>query len=135
MLCKKGALKSLTKFTGKYLSWNLIFNKVAGLRLQLYLKRDSKTGVFQWIFAKFLRTPFFTENLWRLLLNVEDLLWLRMWFDLINLTRNSKKTPKNWASYCWDGKSSHWRYSIKKAVLKNCLKNGSANVTKSPLFS
>ena len=56
----------------------VIFNKVAGLSLslQLYWKRDSGTGLFQWIlrnfwlwhrsfpvnFAKFLKAPFFIEH-------------------------------------------------------------------------
>ena len=43
---KKGVLKKCTKFLGKHLRQSL-FNKVAGLSdLQLYLKRDSGTGVF-----------------------------------------------------------------------------------------
>ena len=44
---KKGVLKKCTKFLGKHLRQSLFFNKVAGLSdLQLYLKRDSGTGVF-----------------------------------------------------------------------------------------
>ena len=31
VFCKKGALRSSTKFTGKYLCQSLFFNKVAGL--------------------------------------------------------------------------------------------------------
>ena len=45
--CKKGALlKNFGKFTGKHLCPSLFFNKVAGLSLQLYFKKDSGTGVF-----------------------------------------------------------------------------------------
>ena len=44
------------------------FNKVAGLRPATLLKRFSGTGVFLWIFAKFIRTPFFTQHLRWLLL-------------------------------------------------------------------
>ena len=34
-----------------------LFNKVAGLSLQLYLKRDPDTGVFLPILRNFYRTP------------------------------------------------------------------------------
>ena len=43
------------------------FNKVAGLNLYLYLKRDSSTGVFLWILWNFKNT-FFIEHLQWLLL-------------------------------------------------------------------
>ena len=50
--------------------WSLFFNKVVDLRSATLLKRDSNTSVFLWIFAKFLRTPFFTVHLGQLLLIV-----------------------------------------------------------------
>ena len=43
---KKGILKNFSKFTGKHLCQSLFFNKVAGLRPAILLKRDSGTGVF-----------------------------------------------------------------------------------------
>ena len=43
---RKGVLRDFAKLTGKYLCQGLFFNKVAGLSLQLYLKRESDTGVF-----------------------------------------------------------------------------------------
>ena len=48
---KKGVVRNFTKFTRKHLCQSLFFNKVAGL--QLYLKRDSATGVFLWILWNF----------------------------------------------------------------------------------
>ena len=42
----KGVLRYLAKFTGKHLCQSHFFDKVAGLSLQLYSKRDSGTGVF-----------------------------------------------------------------------------------------
>ena len=36
VLCEKGVLNNVAKFTGKYLYRSLFFNKVAGLGLQLY---------------------------------------------------------------------------------------------------
>ena len=50
---KKDVLRSLAKFIGKHLCQSLFFNKVAGPR-------------------EFLRTPFLTEHLWCLLLNVTN---------------------------------------------------------------
>ena len=55
VFCKKGVLKSFAKFTGKHLCQRLFFNKE-----------------FSCEFAKFLRTPFFTEHLWWLLLFFEE---------------------------------------------------------------
>ena len=72
---KKGFLSSSTKFTGKHLYQGVFFNKIAGLSLQLYEKRDSDT-CFPVNFAKFLRTPFLTEHLWWLLL----IIWLAITF-------------------------------------------------------
>ena len=48
VFCEKGVLRNFAKFTGKHLCESLFFNKVT---------------------AKFLRTPFFTEHLWWLLLH------------------------------------------------------------------
>ena len=44
LFCQKGALKIFAKFTGKHLCQSLYSNKVAGLDLQLYQKRDSGAG-------------------------------------------------------------------------------------------
>ena len=52
VFCKKNVLRTFAKFTGKHMYQGL-FNKVAGLRLQLYLKRDSGTVVFLWILRNF----------------------------------------------------------------------------------
>ena len=59
---KKGVLRNFTKFTGKHLCKSLFFNKVAGLRNRLWHR------YFPVNFVIFLRTPFFTEHLWCLLL-------------------------------------------------------------------
>ena len=51
MFCKKGVLRNLTKFTGKYLFQILLFNKVAGLRPETLLKK-TLTQVFSCEFCK-----------------------------------------------------------------------------------
>ena len=65
---KKGVLKNFTKFTGKHLCQRLFFNKVAGLRL--YQKKRLWHRCFLVNFVKFLRTPFYTEHLWWLVLEI-----------------------------------------------------------------
>ena len=53
VLCKKGALRIFTKFTGKHLCQSLFFDKVTGLRPTTLLKKDSGTDVFLWILRYF----------------------------------------------------------------------------------
>ena len=62
VFCKKGVLKNYPKFTWKHLCWSIVFNKVAGLRPETLLKRDSSTGVFRWILWNFLRKPFLQNS-------------------------------------------------------------------------
>ena len=50
---RKGVLRNFAEFTGKHLHHSLLFNKVAGLSLQLYLKGETGTGVFLWILRNF----------------------------------------------------------------------------------
>ena len=68
MFCKKGVLRNFTKITGKHLCQSLFFNKVPGLRLATLLKKRLWHRCFLVSFVKFLRTPFFIEHLWWLLL-------------------------------------------------------------------
>ena len=68
VFCKKGVLKNLAKFTGKYLCHSLFFNKVADLSSATLFKRRLWHRCISVNFAKFLRTLIFIENLCRLLL-------------------------------------------------------------------
>ena len=54
VFCKKDVLKNFAKFQ------SLILNKVAVLN---FIKKETWQGCFPVNFAKFLRTPFFTEHL------------------------------------------------------------------------
>ena len=66
---KKGVLRKFAKFLGKHLYQSLFFNKVAGLPVN---------------FVKCLRTSFFTEHLWWLLLfSVETVSCFALLFFLI----------------------------------------------------
>ena len=46
VFCRKGVLENFAKFTGKHLCQSLFSNKVPGLSLQLYLKRDFGASIF-----------------------------------------------------------------------------------------
>ena len=67
---EKGVLRNFTKFTGKRLFQSLIFNNVACMRPAALLKKRLWHMCFPVNFVKFLRTPFFTENIWWLLLSI-----------------------------------------------------------------
>ena len=67
VFCIKVVLKNFANFTGKHLCQSLIFNKVAGLRPAL-LKKRLWHKCFPVNFAKFLKTRFFMEHLWGMLL-------------------------------------------------------------------
>ena len=71
VFCKKGALRNFTKYSGKHLCQSLFFNKVSGLRPATLLKKRLWHRCFPANFVKFLRTPFYIEHLWWLLLNLE----------------------------------------------------------------
>ena len=63
--------RNFTKFTGKHLKHlcqSLLFNKVAGLRPATVLKKRLWHRCFPVNFVKFLRTPFYKERLWWLLM-------------------------------------------------------------------
>ena len=68
MFCKTGALRILTKFTGKNLHQSLFFNKVAGLKSAVLSKKRLWHRCFPVNFVKFVRTPFYIEHLWWLFL-------------------------------------------------------------------
>ena len=73
VFCKKGVLRNVAKLTGKQLCQSLYFNKVAGLRPATLLKQRLWHLCFPVNFAKLLRTPFLTEHLRWLRLNVYDI--------------------------------------------------------------
>ena len=63
-------LETLQKFRGRHLCQSLFFNKIASLRPATLLKKRLWHRCFPVNFAKFLRTPFLTEHLRCLLLNI-----------------------------------------------------------------
>ena len=68
VFCKKGVLRNFAKFTGNYLCQSLFFDKDAGLRPATLLKKRHWHRCFPMNYVKYLRTPFFIEHLWWLLL-------------------------------------------------------------------
>ena len=63
VFCKKSVLRNFTKFTGKHLCQSLFLIKLQARR-------------FPADFVKFLRTAFYTEQLWWLVLDVSTVLFL-----------------------------------------------------------
>ena len=64
VFCKKGVLRNFTKFTGKHLCQSLFFKTAALLKKGLWHR------CFPLNFVKFLRTPFFIEHFWWLVLKI-----------------------------------------------------------------
>ena len=73
VFCKKRVLRNSTKFTGKHLCHSLFFNKIADLGPAILFKKRLWHRCFPVNFVKFLRTPFYTEHLWWLLLQWTEL--------------------------------------------------------------
>ena len=68
---KKSVLRNLTKITGKHLCQSLLFNKLAGLKTAILLKKRLWYRCFPVNFVKLLRTPFLQNTYGRLLLCFE----------------------------------------------------------------
>ena len=60
---KKGVLKNFKEDIGRHLCQNLIFNKVAGLRMAT-LRKETLAHVFSFEFCEIFKSTFFTEHLW-----------------------------------------------------------------------
>ena len=69
LFCKKGVLRNFGKLTGKHLCQRLFLNKNTGLWPATLLLKRLWGRYFPVNFPKFLRTPFYIENLWWLLLS------------------------------------------------------------------
>ena len=68
VFCRKDFLRHFAKFAGKHLCQSLCFNKFADLRPATLLKKRLWHRFFPVNFAKFLKTPLFTQHLRQLLL-------------------------------------------------------------------
>ena len=66
MFYKKSVLKNFAKLTGKHLCQSLFINN--------FIKKEALAQVLSDEFATFLRTPFFIEHLWWLLLALQTFL-------------------------------------------------------------
>ena len=62
--CKVKSCINFAKFTGKHLCQSLFFNKVAGLRPAILLKKRLWHKCFLWLFKKFQRISFFAKHRW-----------------------------------------------------------------------
>ena len=100
VLCEKGVLRNFAKFTGKHLCHSIFLNKVAGLRPTTLLKKRLWHWCFPVNFTKFLRTPFYLEHLWWLLLQT---VYLRIDFKQLRSSRLEvfcrKRVLRNFAKF------------------------------------
>ena len=109
---KKGVLRNFAKFAGKHLCQSLFFNKVAGLRLW--------HRCFPVNFAKFLRTPFLQNTLWRLLFRFEQALMIVKSLSRKNTHTHTHESHKIVASLERSFyRSSHSKMLLKIGVFKN----------------
>ena len=91
VFCKKGALINFPKLTWKHLCQSFFFNKVAGLTPVTSLKKRPWSRCFPVNFVKFLRTHFFIEHLWWLLLYFAKIL-------IIDVSMTPLKTIQAWVA-------------------------------------
>ena len=73
VFCKKGVVRNFAKVTGKHLCQSLLFDIDEGLRPATLLKRRLWHRCFSENFVEFLRTLFFIEHLWWLLIEIYDM--------------------------------------------------------------
>ena len=90
VFCKKGVLKNVAIFTGKYLCWSLF----AGLQVCNFIKKRLQRWCFPVNTANFLRTPILKNICERLLLT----LWKRIDTHSWRLNNSSKKNFNHWKS-------------------------------------
>ena len=64
MSSEKGVLRNFPKFIGKHACQSSFFNKVAGLRSAILLKKETLVQMFSCEFCELSRNTFFTEHLW-----------------------------------------------------------------------
>ena len=81
MFCKKGVYRNFVKCTGKYLCQSLFFKWSCRLESCGFIKKRLWHRCFPVNFAKFLRTPFLTEQLrWLLLHKNFENVWIDIWY-------------------------------------------------------
>ena len=71
LFSRNAVLRNSAKFTGTHLCQSLFFKKVAGLRPAILLKKRLWHRCFPVNFAKLLRTPFLTEHLRWLIMDLQ----------------------------------------------------------------
>ena len=108
---EKGVLRNFAKFTGKRLCQRLYFNKNAGLRAVILLKKSLCHRCFPVNFVKFLRTPFAAEHLSWLLLSANN-------FNLWNQHIRKMERVRN-VRYCFLKKlNTVWNWNFWNGLFK-----------------
>ena len=119
MFCKKGVLRNFAKFTRKHLCQSLLFNKVAWLSPATLLKKKLWHRCFPVNFAKFLKTPFLTEE-HIFLQNASSVLFCLVTYS--HILENCGEEDRKNLGLSFQTRSNRRRSSMKKGVLKNFAK-------------
>ena len=132
---KKGVLRNFKKYTGKHLCQGLFFQKVAGLRLSNFIKKETPVQVFSCELCKISKYIFFTEHLWMAASicfgksNSSDILYFccsLLFSDIDNCLFNDSQFHLTLCFYNNFVKESIWSSSselfLGKGVLKICSK-------------
>ena len=112
---KIGILKSFTNFTSKHLCWSLFLKNLQAVDLQLHRKRLQRR-CFPVKFAKFVRTPFFTEHLRWLLLHLR---WLLLYF-FFKVPFNSYFATLLWRTNNFFSRHIVWCMKSRSRFAVNC---------------
>ena len=89
------------------------FNKVTGLRLTTLLRKRLWHKCFSVNFVKFLRTPFYIEHLWWLLLKIKMAKYANE-CELMNSAVKHKDRFSNFRESTFHGSFSGYLYRLKK---------------------
>ena len=87
---KKGVLKNFAKFAGKHLCHSLFFNKLAGFRPGIFLKKRLWHKCIPVNFRKFLWTPFLQNTFGRLSIVIRELqtVFWKLRLEITNFLEN-----------------------------------------------
>ena len=85
VFCKKGVFKKFPKITSKTPVPESLFQHSCRAQACNFIKKEFLAQVFSMNFAKFLRTPFLTEYIWRLLLKSVKTACLYFLFSLFQI--------------------------------------------------
>ena len=76
---KIGVLKNLGIFTRKHLRWSLFFDKVADLKVCIFIKKETPTQVFFYEYCEIFENNSFIEHFY-VMIELFGHLWIQKWY-------------------------------------------------------